>query len=158
MKEKRKTQKKHKSIYPNISVSFVKMNNNPLLVAKSPIKTNVSDLDIKDYLFFQSLIVECGKCHGIYRVLECFNYNEEEYICIYCAIKLINNISELKDWEACYTDINNSQFQIRKCDRLTHYKKSVSFVKCSKRSGYKYVNICNYCRLIKQWEYGRKKK
>lgn len=37
------------------------------------------------------------------------------------------------------------------------YKDSYRFVRITKRSGPKYVAICNYCSLIKEWEHECKK-
>lgn len=110
----------------------------------------VSPNDLNSYSSMVKYVVKCCECDKKCQKIRTFNVNGKA-VCINCAIKGDYIINDLRDWEYPQGKIS------KRCERSNSYKDSYRFVRITKRSGPKYVTICNYCSLIKEWEHECKK-
>lgn len=94
---------------------------------------------------------KCIKCKNMIYCYNCFRKNNM-IICFDCVVKNMYNIKYLKDCniEEDYYYLNENDIE-KKCKRCI-LKPIYLFIRKTKRSGYKIIDYCQYCSLIKKYE------
>lgn len=115
----------------------------------------ILNIGIKELKELSEPEVKCFNCNSKLKKKDTFFVNGN-YICTKCST-MYDTMRDFEDpFDDGFEDDEKKNGIYILCDRQKHYKSVGNFITYTKRKGFKYEKLCQYCRLKKQHEYKKK--